>query len=309
MTKTIYVTLSTFAEYSLEPVELLKQSGLSYQMNTTGRRMTPDEVVQYAGDAEGLVAGVEPYSEETVAKLPSLKCISRVGVGTDSIDHEACKKRGIGILNTPEEPVIAVAELTVGCILSLLRRLPTLTHLTKSRQWKRVPGNLVMGKKVGIIGLGRIGRRVTMLLKCLGAHIIAFDPVKDLQWAKENQVNYVELDQLFKESDIVLIHASAGNNPFMIGQAELLQMKQGAFLVNMARGNMVDDAELAKSLNSGHIAGAAMDVYPQEPYSGPLCDCENVVLTPHEATLTVETRVAMEKKAVANLLNYLKGMR
>lgn len=305
MNDLIFVTLSTFAEYAQTPLERLKQSGYSYRINESGKRMTPAEVIAKAGEATGLVAGVEPYSQETLARLPHLKCISRVGVGTDSIDHDACRELGIAILNTPDEPAIAVAELTVGGILSLLRRLNTLTELTKARQWKRVAGNLLQGKCVGIVGMGRIGKRVTALLKPFGVQIVAYDPVRDVQWAADNGVAYITLDDLLRGSDIVCLHASGGDGTFKIGRPELAVMKQGALLINMARGNMLDDGALAEALKSGQIGGAALDVYPEEPYKGPLCDCEQVVLTPHEATLTIETRVAMEDHAVENLVDYL----
>lgn len=305
MNDLVFVTLSTFAEYAKTPVERLKKSGYPYRINQSGKRMTPVEVIELAGDCTGLVAGVEPYSEKTLDQLPYLKCISRVGVGTDSIDHEACRKRGIAILNTPDEPAIAVAELTLGCILSLLRKLNTLTDLTKARQWKRVPGNLLQGKRIGIIGLGRIGKRVASLVKAFGARIVAYDPVQDEQWAQENGTVYVALERLLGTADVVCLHASGGDGTFRMGNSELGIMKQGALLINMARGNMVDDVALAEALKSGKIAGAALDVYPEEPYKGPLCDCEQVVLTPHEATLTIETRVAMEDHAVENLVTYL----
>jgi D-3-phosphoglycerate dehydrogenase len=271
--------------------------------------MTPAEVVEEAGDCTGIIAGVEPYSEETLNRLPHLRCISRAGVGTDSIDHSACRKRGIAVLNTPDEPAVAVAELTVGCILSLLRKLHALTDLTKSRQWKRIPGRLLQGKLVGIIGMGRIGKRVALLLKAFGARIVACDPVEDIPWGDKNDVANVALDDLLRKSDIVCLHASGGNGNLRIAKPELDIMKQGAILINMARGNMVDDVALAEALMSGKIAGAALDVYPEEPYTGPLCDCEQVILTPHEATLTVETRIAMEDRAVENLINYLNDKR
>lgn len=309
MNDRIFVTLSTFAEFAQTPLERLKQSGYPYQINASGKRMTPAGVIEKAGDCTGLIAGVEPYSEETLARMPYLKCISRVGVGTDSIDHTACQKRGIAILNTPDEPAIAVAELTVGGILALLRRLKILTDLTKARQWKRISGNLLQGKCVGIIGLGRIGKRVAVLLKAFGVRIVAYDPVQDDEWARKNDTAYVTLGNLLRSSDIVCLHASGGDGKLRIGRSELDVMKQGALLISMARGNMVDDVALAEALKSGKMGGAALDVYPEEPYTGPLCDCEQVIMTPHEATLTIETRVAMEDHAVENLINYLNDQR
>jgi D-3-phosphoglycerate dehydrogenase len=303
----ILVTLSTFGEYSDEPVRLLEASGLSFKINGSGKRMDPADVIREGGSCRGLVAGVEKYSADTLAQLPGLRCISRVGVGVDAIDLAEAKKRGVAVINTPDEPAQAVAELTLGMILGLLRRLPQLTTLTRDRAWKRMPGNLLAGKTVGLVGLGRIGRRVAGLVQAFSARVIAADPFPDQAWAKDHDVELASFDDLLERSDIVSLHASAGSTKVFIGPAQIDRMKPGAFLINMARGDMVDDNALAQALASGRLAGAGLDVFPQEPYTGPLCDQEAVILTPHEATLNHETRVQMEVKATQGLIRFLKG--
>ena len=302
----ILVTLSTFAAYDPAPLNRLAQSGFRYAVNPSGKRMTPDEVIAAGAACLGLIAGVEPYKAETLDRLPRLKAISRVGVGIDSIDLEACRRREIAVLNTPDEPAIAVAELTLAMMLGLLRKLVELTALTRARRWQRIPGNLLAGKTVGIVGLGRIGRRVAGLVRAFGAVAVACDPVQDTVWTSANDVRYLPFEDLLRVSDIVTLHASGGENGLYIGTAEIAAMKSGALLINMARGGMVDDEALAEALASGHLGGAGLDVFAHEPYMGPLCDSERAILTPHEATLTKETRVAMEDHAVENLINFLK---
>ena len=192
-------------------------------------------------------------------------------------------------------------------ILALLRQLPKVNSLTHDRQWKRVPGNLLKGKTLGIIGLGRIGRRVVELIQPFGAKIIAVEPQPDTNWLNGHDVELLELPELLARADIISIHAArAKEKKFFLSTHEFEQMKPGSWLVNMARGDMIDDVALDAALNSGHLSGAGLDVFPQEPYTGSLCDNERVIMTPHQATLTIETRVAMETLAVENLLEFLR---
>ncbi|RJQ53520.1 MAG: hypothetical protein C4530_17930 [Desulfobacteraceae bacterium] len=303
----IFVTLSTFGEYSEQPIELLKGSGFSYGLNDSGKRMTPEEVSSVCGHCSGLIAGVEKYDACTLSRLPELKCISRVGAGTDNIDRVYAREKGIAIMNTPDAPTAAVAELTLGMILSLLRRLPEVNDAMHVHRWQRFPGRLLSGKTVGIIGLGRIGRRVAELVATFGARVIGTDPDPDIGWMRRNDVKIVTLPDLLTQSDIVSLHAAGSKEtPLRLGHSEFSVMKRGSWFINMARGDMVDDRALHAALLSGHIAGTGLDVYPGEPYSGPLCDHPGAILSPHQATLTMETRVAMETEAVQNLLEYLR---
>ncbi len=304
----ILVTLSTFSVDSEEPLRLLKESGFTFRTNPYGRRMEPNEVVELARNSRGLVAGVESYTADTLAQLPNLRCISRTGVGIDNIDLTEAKRRNIAVLNTPDEPTIAVAELTLAMMLALLRQLPKVDSMTRGYKWQRVTGQLLAGKTVGIIGLGRVGRRVTELVQAFGAIAVGTDPYPDAEWVREHGIHLLELPELLARTDIVSIHAStSSNHPLRFGAAELAQMKQGAWLINMARGDMVDDTALSEALATGWISGAALDVFPQEPYLGPLCNSDRVILSPHQATLTVETRTSMETRAVKNLVQYLRA--
>lgn len=303
----IFVTLSTFAAYSDEPQRLLKESEFSFFVNPFGRRIKSEEVVSIAPNCRGVIAGVEPYSAHTLGQLPRLQAISRVGSGIDSIDLQEAKRRDIAVLNTPDEPAIAVGELTLTMILALLRQLPKVDALTHDRQWQRVPGNLLAGKAIGIIGLGKIGQRVVELVEPFGVSVLAVEPYPDGEWAAAHKIQLVDLPELLAGADIVSIHAArSAEDPLFLGPAEFTQMKPGAWLVNMARGDMLDDVALNEALNSGKLSGAGLDVFPQEPYTGPLCDNPRALMTPHQATLTIETRVAMETNAVVNLLEFLR---
>jgi D-3-phosphoglycerate dehydrogenase len=306
MNDSIYVTLSTFAEYDASPLNRLRASGVPFSLNTTGKRVTPSQLLDEGSDATVLIAGVEPYDAGTIARLPALRCISRCGVGVDAIDLTAARARAITVLNTPDVPTQAVAELTLAMMLALSRQLPRQSELGHRREWKRLEAHLLSGRVVGLVGLGRIGRRVAELLKPFRVQLLATDPQADHARAAEQGIELVSLPRLLASADVLSLHASSSSAAVLrLSDAEFASMKRGALLVNVARGSMVDDGALARALQSGHLAGAALDVYPQEPYTGPLCGLPNVVLTPHSATLTVETRVAMEMECVDKALRFI----
>jgi D-3-phosphoglycerate dehydrogenase len=304
----IYVTLSTFAEYGTEPLRALENGGFPFEVNDSGKRMTAKQIVKAASDASVIIAGVEPYDAHTLEALPRVKAISRCGAGVDNVDLAYAKGHGIAVFNTPLHPIDAVAELTVAMMLALVRRLPEQSMLIREKQWKRIKTHLLAKRKVGIIGLGKIGKRVVEILKAFGSRLSGFDPYADKKWAKANGVTLLPLDGLLDTSDIVSIHASQFHGaPLRLGEKEIRRMKKGAILINCARGDMIDEAALIDALKHGRLGGAGLDVFEEEPYKGELTQLNNVVLTPHCATLTVETRVAMELEAAATAVRFLRG--
>lgn len=304
----ILVALSTFAQYGEKPVELLKNSGLPFVLNSTGQRLNTDDILKLGQDCQGIIAGVEPYTSVVLSQLSSLRCISRCGVGIDSIDLVKAKELEIKILNTPNPVIVPVAELTIGMMLDLLRQITWHTVTLRNQRWQKRGGHNLQGKTVGIIGLGRIGKKVAQLVKSFSAQVIAADSYPDQQWAKDHAVAIVAVEQLLKDSDIVTLHLKADKNiPFILGEKQIRMMKSGAFLLNLARGEMVDEQALYYALTQGHLAGAGLDVFAQEPYVGKLTTLDNVLMTPHIATLTAESRLEMETQAVENLLAWFKS--
>jgi D-3-phosphoglycerate dehydrogenase len=304
----IVVALSTFSADDPGPRQLLEASGVSFRIHSSGKRITAAELAQAGADATVIIAGVESYDAAMLDRLPRLRCISRCGVGVDAIDLAAARGRGIAVANTPLVPTQAVAELALAMFLSLSRNLGRQSGLMRERRWERVTGHLLNGRTVGLFGFGRIGRRVAQLCHAFGARVLVHDPLLPIEAQAAQGCEFVERSALLQQADIVSLHASKNPScPVVIGAAELAQMKAGACLVNLARGEMVDEAALVEALRSGRLAGAALDVFAQEPYSGPLCDFPQVILTPHAATLTFETRVAMERECVENALRFLRG--
>jgi len=303
----IFISTSSFAVADSSPLDLLKNQGWDVHLNPYGRKLTSDELVTLAQGATGLIAGTERIDEETLARLNGLRAISRCGAGIDNVDVKAAARKGITIACTPFAPVEAVAELTLTLILAALRHVPEADFRVRKSQWKPLMGSLLMGKTVGIVGLGRIGRRVAELLRPFRVKILACDHAPHKSFARRHHVEWRNLPSLLRDSDIVSLHVSLDDTTRgLIGAEELKQMKKTACLINASRGELLDDEALAQALRGGEIAAAALDVFPTEPYSGPLRDCTNTVLTCHMGSYATETRVAMETESARNLIQALR---
>lgn len=298
----IAITTSSFGKYESTLLASLKNKRFNVVLNPHGRKLKKEEIAVLCRDAIGIIAGTEIYDRETLEELAGLKVISRCGTGMDNVDIDASKRLGIKVFNTPNAPTVAVAELTIGLILNLLRKVSQMDLAIRNNKWEKLMGNLLSEKKVGIIGFGRIGKKVAELLMSFGCEIRYYDIRTD---DGELRNEKIELNELLKISDIISIHVSSKEQ--IIGENEIKQMKEGAWLVNVSRGEVVDENILYMTLKEGHLAGAALDVFEQEPYTGPLRELENVILTPHIGSYAKEARIKMEMEAVENLLLGLKA--
>jgi D-3-phosphoglycerate dehydrogenase len=308
MTESIFVALSSFAEYDNSVIEMLAASGFPYKIHSSGKRITREELLLNAVGQTVIIAGIETYDDSLFDELPQLKCIVRLGVGVDSIDLVSAKKRNITVLNTPDIPTTAVAELAISLYFSLSRNLRPQANSMGQKKWERLESHLVSGKTIGIIGFGRIGKRIAEFCQPFGITVLVCDPFVKPESIKNQNITLVDKDTLLHKSDIISIHASkTDGSGLIIAGEDYSKMKKGAILVNLSRGGMIDEEGLVAALTSKHLAGAGLDVFGNEPYNGPLCDFENVILTPHSATLPVETRVAMEKECVDKALRFIKG--
>jgi len=300
MSNIVVISTSSFGEYDTSPLGMLREEGFEVVLNPYRRKVKPDELTRLAKDAVGLIAGTEPITEEVLLLMNNLKVISRCGTGVDNVDINAAERFGIKVFNTPDATTLAVAELTVSLILNLLRKVNIMDAAIRNGKWEKLMGNLLSGKKVGIIGFGKIGQKVAELLRPFNCDIQYYDiRTEDLR----SEFGKVELRELLKESDIISIHVSSKEQ--IIGKEEFRSVKKGSWLVNVSRGGLIDEETLYDVLKKGDIAGAAIDVFAQEPYSGPLIELDNVVLTPHIGSYAVESRIEMEKEAVRNLLKGL----
>ena len=302
----IYISLSTFAEFGKIPLEILNRNKFNLSFNKTNKRILTKDLIKYAADADGIIAGVEKYDQEVIDCLPKLKCISRVGVGIDNIDLNYVKKKKIEIRNTPDEVILPVSELTLSMMLSLLRKTFEQTQILKEGKWKKLGSNNLSDKKVGIIGTGRIGKNISETLMYLGCNVMPCDLFPDLDWAKKNNLEYHSFEKILSECDIISLHASSESHRCLINIEQVKKMKEGVIVINTSRGSLIDEEALVYGMNNKIIKGLGLDVFSNEPYQGKLTNFDNIILTPHVATLTAESRLKMEIKAVENLVEFFR---
>ncbi|KQC04401.1 MAG: hypothetical protein APR53_03385 [Methanoculleus sp. SDB] len=284
--------------------KLKKKCSLVY-VNTTGRRLSEEELIEALRDADAAIAGTEVYSKKVLFSAKNLRAVSRVGVGLDAIDMAAAAERDIRILNTPEAPAQAVAEHTLALILSCLRHIPNYNEQIRRGTTPVLRGSLLAGKTAGIIGLGRIGTRVATILDAIGCTVLYYDPYVT-HAVPDSWVRTEELSTLYSLSDIITLHMppKAGNKPVLDRKA-FSACKKDVIVINTARGSLIDEDELIRSLEEGVVAGAGLDVVG-EPVSGRLLALPQVILTPHVASDTVESRYRMEMEAVDNILRFVE---
>jgi len=304
MTAILFST-STFNLDHVPDRAALERAGVELRTNPFRRKLTEDEAIDLLSDGVvGVVAGLEPLTGRVLESAPSLRAIARVGIGLDSVDLAAAERLGIEVMNTPDPPARAVAELTLGHILSLLRRVSLVDRRLHEGTWSPEMGSLLSGRTVGFIGFGRIGRRLARLLEPFEVDILVHDPA-----AVDVQFERTDIDDLLARSSVVTLHVPYGpETHHIIDGARLALMRPDAILVNVARGGLVDEAALADAIRGGAIAGAALDCFADEPYRGPLAGMERVQMTAHMGTYARETRDQMEREAATKIVGCLRRL-
>ncbi len=300
----VLIGISTFAAHDSKALDCLLSAGCEVVKNPYGRKLTRAEISDLlTKDVTGLIAGLEPLDRD-VLKNTNLKIISRCGSGVSNIDLDAAKEFNIKICYTPHGPTTAVAELTLGAMLSLIRQIPQRNSEMHDGKWLKETGIQLEGKTVAIIGFGRIGKKLAALLRPFNVKIIIVDPQAR---GDEEGVSILSFDKAIAEADIITIHSSGEDQ--IIGKKEFNNMKPGVFLLNAARGTLVDEDALIQAAKNGRLRGAWLDTFSVEPYTGPLNKYSQVIMTPHIGSYTVECRNSMELEAVENLINAFKRLR
>lgn len=306
----VLITTSSFSVEGNAALAAIADAGFSIKLNPYGRRLTEVEAegLLATPGLVGMVAGVEPLTRSVLSGAKELQVISRCGIGLDSVDLVAASEFGMVVRNTPEAPSMAVAELTLGLILAMMRRIPQADRKIRANAWKQLMGNLLAAQTIGIVGYGGIGRRVARLAVAFGARVLACD---SRSVTPEAGVELCSFDAVIAESNVLSLHLPyTPENHHLINALTLQRMKPGSMLVNAARGGLVDEKALLDALKSGHIAAAALDCFESEPYDGELLQLEQVVLTAHMGSYAQESRLLMEQEAAENLLHGLtaKGL-
>lgn len=298
----------------------LAQAGLDLLAATEGityhapGQMSKDELIAAGANATGLIIrSATTVDAEVFAALPRLKAIARAGVGVDNIDRNLATERGVVVMNAPDGNTIATAELTLGLLLGLARHIPQAHMSLTQGNWEKSAfmGTELRGKNLGIIGFGRVGQAVAKRAQAFEMRVLAYDPFIPQALAQEQNVALLPLDEVLAQADFLTLHTVAtADTKGIINAANLARMKDGVRIINAARGNLINEDDLAAALESGKVAGAALDVFSSEPPppGHPLIGNPNLITTPHLGASTAEAQDEVALQAVQNLLDgLLKG--
>ncbi|CAA9553062.1 MAG: D-3-phosphoglycerate dehydrogenase [uncultured Thermomicrobiales bacterium] len=301
----------SFGKASPEPVARLEAAGCEVVPNTIGRAYRAAELRDLLVGVDAIVTGTDELTAEVIAGADKLRTIAKHGVGIETIDLAAARARGIVVSATPGAISDSVADLTLALLLAVARRIVPAHASVVAGGWGNFVGTELRGRTLGIVGLGRIGQGVCLRAQAFGMTVVAHDPYPNEAFAAAHGVAFLPLPELLANSDAVSLHAGiSGLERPLLGAAEITTMRRGAFLVNTARGNLVDEAALAVALRDGRLGGAGLDVFAAEPPLGsPLLDpgLENVVLAPHIAGQTTDGLVRMGEMTAENCLLALRG--
>ncbi|MDD5503735.1 MAG: phosphoglycerate dehydrogenase [Candidatus Omnitrophica bacterium] len=301
-TKKVFISTTSFAEYDKKPLEMLEAAGLAVEMNRLGRKLKEDEIKGFLQDIDFLIAGTEPITRDVITSSKKLKVVSRCGTGLDNVDLATASEFGIKVFNTPCGPTLAVAELTMGLIINILRKISHMDRDMRKGLWRKQMGSLLQGKYAGIIGFGRIGQRLAQMLLAFGAKVAYYDII---DMPRRLGCKFLDLKTLLSCCDIISLHCPAPSNGPVIGPKEFGLIKKGAYIINTSRPGLIDEQALCAALKDGSVAGACLDVFDKEPYTGKMIQFDNVILTPHIGSYAKEARIKMEIDSVENLLSYI----
>jgi D-3-phosphoglycerate dehydrogenase len=297
----ILIGPTTFGAFDPAPLRKIVDAGYEVRRNPVGRKMSEADLAQALDGVVGIIAGLEPLTEKILAQS-QLQVVSRCGVGLDSVDVAAAKRLGIQVYSTPNAPTVAVAELTIGAMICMLRRVSQMDQKMHTGGWEKLSGPQLRDKTVTIVGLGRIGLQVASYLKAFGVHLLGVDPFRQ---GMVEGIPVVTLDEALTQSHIISVHASGSAE--ILGAREFERVCPGVYVINTGRGGLINETALQKALDDGKVAGAWLDAFAEEPYQGPLKNYKQVVLTPHVGYSSDEARRQMEIEAVDNLLKGLSS--
>lgn len=298
----------TSRSFSRHPVLRKELANLypSARFNDKGKSMDGEELIAFLRGAERAITALEPLGDAEFDQLPELRVVSKFGVGVDMIDLEAMQKHDVKLGWTPGVNRHSVAELTVMMMIALLHRVPEALETVGKGQWQQIRGRQLGEKTIGIIGCGHVGKLLCTYLKPYGCKILAHDILDFPEFYQKNDVTPANLETVLQSSDVVTLHVPLNSSSRQILSRERMSlMRQGAVLINAARGGLVDEQALFDMLDSGHLAGAGLDVFAEEPpVDRRLIELPNVMVTPHIGGSTEEAVLAMGRAAIRGLDEY-----
>ena len=304
----VLITTVPFGETNQLPIELLETTGAEYLINPLNKKLTEDELAEMVSDFDIIIAGTEPITDFVMEKAKKLKMISRVGIGLDGVDLLAAEKMGIKVSYTPDAPAPAVAEFTIGLLITLLRSAQLSNIQMHRGNWHRYFGKRIANTTIGVIGLGRIGSRVLNRLSVFGTpRLLVNDLSPNPDLDRKFKLEWVDKETIYRESDVISLHVPlTRSTKNMITKKQLEMMKSDAIIINTSRGGVVNELDLYNVMKTGHLSGAAIDVFEQEPYDGPLIEIERCFLTAHMGSMSLDCRTRMETEATEEVVRFIK---
>ncbi len=303
--KTVLVAIEEFSQSSNRPFEILRDAGFNILTNDTGLPLDKNFGAELYAEADYVVAGLETYSSDFFREFPNVKAISRVGVGVDCIDLESARENGVKVFVTSDRPSVAVAELCVANMISLLRHTFKMSNKLKGGIWEPIQGKELRSCTVGIVGMGSIGKEVAKRVRAFGSNVVGYGRTWNQDFASQYDIRRVTISEIFQGSDIITIHLPMSLATNGIIDKQLIDScKPEALILNTSRGGVIDNQALAASIQNGRIGGAAVDVFDEERDPYPYVELQDVILTPHIGSHTIETRKSMEEMASENLKIY-----
>ncbi|MDQ0220738.1 hydroxyacid dehydrogenase [Peribacillus cavernae] len=304
MTQKVFVTPRSFGKNSSVPLNLLKDQGYEIVMNPYNRILSKEEMITLIKDANGIIVGVDPLDKEVLHHAKKLKVISKYGVGTDNIDMGFARELGIPVTTTQGANQDAVADYSIALMLGVSRRITHIDKECRKLNWSKITTIDMWSKTLGLIGLGNIGKGVAGRAKGFNMKVLAYDLVKDEAYTAANGIEYVDFDTIIRESDFISMHLPLTEKTRnIISDREFEMMKKTAVIVNTARGGLIDEEALYRSLKGNKIWGAGIDVFEQEPpVQKELLELDNLIIGSHCAASTHGAIDNMGIQASTNLI-------
>ena len=303
----VLITPPGFAKNDKKPLDMLKQQGYQLIINPYGRQMTKDEMIEMVKDVDAIIIGTDPLGKDVMECSSNLKVISKYGVGTDNIDLKYAKDKNIIVTRTIGANSDAVADTAFALMMAVSKKIVVIDSDCRKGLWNETETFEINKKTLGLIGLGFIGKGVAKRASGFEMKVLAYDIIKDEEYAAKNNIEYVSLERLLRESDFISIHVPLlPETKYMIGAKEIKMMKPRAVIVNTARGGIIDEDALIIALRENRILGAGLDVFEVEPFNSSLWyDIPNVVLSSHCAADTYESTHKMSMMSAQNVIDNL----
>jgi len=306
----ILVTPTSYGKYDPELKRSLEEQVKHVIYNESGKPLSSEQVANLLPGIDGYIAGLDFIDANALASADKLKVIARYGVGIDRVDLQAAVSKGIVVTNTPGANSRSVAELTIGFMLSLARMIPLANDAVRRGEWPRLQGMSLNGKTIGIVGYGSVGQLVVSMLKPFLCKILVYDPFIEKETVQSHNAIYASLSAIQKEADIISLHLPLlPETTNLVDKAFMRGMKKGSSIINTSRGGIINEDELYDVLKEGHLHGAALDVYSDEPpqVQKPIFSIPQVIFTPHSGANTDDAANTMGALALEDCLRVLKG--